>query len=328
MDNTETFIKRVNEMFGSDKFLFHKTIYVNSLTKVVITCIKHGDFQVSPTDILRKRGDGHGCKKCSGEKMSKLKLKKNEVFIEELTEIYGNSYEYSKVLYKGRKEKVDVFCNICSRHFKKEPYRLLKGVGCPHCAKNKRTKTKEYFISESKKIHGIKYDYAELEYGTMVTKVKLTCNSCGHDFMVKASHHLHNGSGCPLCAKRKCFKKSDWVNKPINSVSFESYKLYVMIAHCRKTGESFVKIGITRNSIKDRFHANKNITRDFPYFYEIVEIIDSEDGEYIWDLEKTLHKKFKSEKYIPKKIFGGRHECFNIESLKEIQEEVRLIKED
>ena len=48
-----------------------------------------------------------------------------------------------------------------------------------------------------------------------------------------------------------------------------------------------------------------------PYDYEIVEIIESDDGSYIWNLEKELHAQHSKYKYVPKIEFGGMYECFS-----------------
>ena len=46
-------------------------------------------------------------------------------------------------------------------------------------------------------------------------------------------------------------------------------------------------------------------------FIEKVKIIESEDGEYIQDLEKKLHKLNREFKYVPNIEFGGMYECFS-----------------
>lgn len=48
-----------------------------------------------------------------------------------------------------------------------------------------------------------------------------------------------------------------------------------------------------------------------PYQYKIIKEI-TDKSEYIYDLEKELHRKYKKFKYEPKIYFGGITECFNI----------------
>jgi hypothetical protein len=42
---------------------FTKTKYVNKKTPVIVTCKKHGDYSVTPTNLLR----GHSCRRCTNE---------------------------------------------------------------------------------------------------------------------------------------------------------------------------------------------------------------------------------------------------------------------
>jgi hypothetical protein len=59
-----------------------------------------------------------------------------------------------------------------------------------------------------------------------------------------------------------------------------------------------------------------------------LDIIESSDGSYIWDLEKRVHKKFKKYKYLPNKEFGGMYECFSLKFSKEISNFIEKIKEE
>lgn len=54
------FIKECIEKYG-EKYLYDKTEYINSNTKVLVTCPKHGDFSVRPDHHL----NGVGCPKCN-----------------------------------------------------------------------------------------------------------------------------------------------------------------------------------------------------------------------------------------------------------------------
>lgn len=65
---TELFVKLAKAKYGT-KFSYDKTRYVDSYTKVVVTCKKHGDFLVRPGHHLYR---GPGCKECAIEKREKL----------------------------------------------------------------------------------------------------------------------------------------------------------------------------------------------------------------------------------------------------------------
>ena len=118
----EEFNKRAKEIHG-DKYDYSKVDYKNIDSKICIICPEHGEFWQVPANHLR----GKGCPKCS-----KSALKDNISFINEVKEIHGDKYDYSKVNYKGNKTKV---CIICPEHgeFWQTPSSHLNGNGCPSC---------------------------------------------------------------------------------------------------------------------------------------------------------------------------------------------------
>ena len=59
---TEEFIAKARCVHG-DRYSYESTAYVNSTTKVCITCMKHGAFMQRPADHLQ----GKGCPKCKVE---------------------------------------------------------------------------------------------------------------------------------------------------------------------------------------------------------------------------------------------------------------------
>ena len=59
---------------------------------------------------------------------------------EELKEIYGDTYDYSKVNYIRNNIKVIITCKKHNNEFEKMPILLLKRNGCLKCSKEKRLK--------------------------------------------------------------------------------------------------------------------------------------------------------------------------------------------
>ena len=60
--------------------------------------------------------------------------------------------------------------------------------------------TTEIFIERAKEVHGDKYDYSKVEYGTAHTKVIIGCPIHG-DFTKIAREHYYKKSGCCQCWK-------------------------------------------------------------------------------------------------------------------------------
>ena len=80
INTTEKFILESN-IIHDNKFSYEKTNYLNTKTKVTITCPIHGDFIQTPNSHLR----GNGCSLCNeskGEKKINKFLTKNNIFFE------------------------------------------------------------------------------------------------------------------------------------------------------------------------------------------------------------------------------------------------------
>ena len=126
--NTETFVKYCKDLHN-DFYDYSKTIYINSTTKLIIICKKHGDFlQVPPSHIK-----GKGCKKCSHEKVNSINSKGLDYFLNKSKEIHYDKYDYSMAVYVNLKTNVKI---ICKKHgiFLQTPYKHILGRGCSKCA--------------------------------------------------------------------------------------------------------------------------------------------------------------------------------------------------
>lgn len=192
-------INRANEIHGY-KYIYDKMDYVNNKTKVCIVCPDHGEFWQTPHDHL----SGRGCPRCAYYYKGQKRANTKELFLEKATEIHGNKYDYSKVVYVNNHTKV---CIICPDHgeFWQSPANHLQGQGCPICGreerKKKRSKTTLQFIKDAQQIHKNKFSYEKVEYINNLTKVCITCLEHG-DFWQRPADHL-NGCKCPECAKKE-----------------------------------------------------------------------------------------------------------------------------
>jgi len=121
--DTGQFIKEAIEKH-ENKWSYEKVNYINALTKVIITCPDHGDFEQTPNKHLR----GRGCPKCAG-----VVKKDAEQFIKEAIEKHENKWSYEKVNYINALTKVII---TCPDHgdFEQTPNKHLRGRGCPKCA--------------------------------------------------------------------------------------------------------------------------------------------------------------------------------------------------
>jgi hypothetical protein len=127
----DEFIRRAKSKFG-DRYDYSKVEYVNNVTKVIITCKKHGDFETTPANHL----NGLNCKYCNYDSY-RMSL---EEFIEKANKIHDYRYNYSETIYGNNgKEKVKI---ICKDHgiFEQSPNEHLSGRGCSKCILKSQTK--------------------------------------------------------------------------------------------------------------------------------------------------------------------------------------------
>ena len=125
---TEEFIKKAN-IIHDDTYNYSLVEYVGSFENVKIICKKHGEFEQSPDNHLRRRG----CPKCGVEKRI-LKTNSNIFeFIQKAKNIHGDKYDYSFAIYKNNYTKIKI---ICPYHgvFEQTPNHHLRGQTCKMCS--------------------------------------------------------------------------------------------------------------------------------------------------------------------------------------------------
>lgn len=187
---TEEWIKKAKQIHG-DRYDYSLTQYHNNRTKVKIICKDHGVFEQSP---LKHVSNGNGCPECAGY------VKGVAGFIEKARKAHGDKYDYSKAIYKGARDRLEI---ICPEHgsFWQIAGSHTTGRGCDLCARVTRGKTrrtkKDEFIEQAIKRHNGKYDYTNLHFTKMHDLTVFTCPVHG-EFAQSPTRHLN--AGCRKCA--------------------------------------------------------------------------------------------------------------------------------
>ena len=238
--------------------------------------------------------------------------KRKEDFLSRLNIIHGKNISVDLSKFNTLNSKVDCTCNVCKFNWNTKPIYLVtknKPSRCPECSRKKviesMTYSKEEFIKRNPDLQ----ESGEYEIiGEYInTKIKTTFlhKTCGNIYEVKPET-FQRGCRCSKCSnKLSVYKRSDWVRKGQQSNYFDSFKVYIIL--CWNESEQFIKIGRTFQKVNNRFSGKKVI----PYNYTVIKTIENDSGEYIFDLENKLHKKFKAFKYQPNISFAGENECFN-----------------
>jgi len=185
--STDDFVKKSIKIHGN-KYDYSKVKYKNSISKVIIICKEHGEFDQNPNKHL----SGRGCPYCAGNKIPDYSF-----IIKKSSETHNNKYRYAGI--NGSALNI-----ICQNHgeFKQKYHLHIKGHGCPKCGidtiKNKSRMSLNDFVNKSKKIHGNKYDYSKALYQNSKSKITIICKEHG-EFKQSASDHMC-GHGCMKCS--------------------------------------------------------------------------------------------------------------------------------
>lgn len=207
LSGKHSFIERANKMHNN-KYLYEKVNYINSLTKVIITCPIHGDFEQTPVNHIT----GRGCSKCAIVSTKSKTSSTTEDFIEKAKQIHGNKYDYSEVVYINNRTLIKI---VCPEHglFYQTPKKHLLGSGCKMCGYEKVgklcRKTTEDFIKDAKQVHGDKYDYSKTQYINSKRDVEIICSIHG-SFWQNPHGHV-SGYGCPKCTLKEQSKIYEYI---------------------------------------------------------------------------------------------------------------------
>lgn len=131
--------------------------------------------------------------------MPRLRKTKEE-YVVRSKKVHKNLYDYSLFDYQGYKTKGKI---ACKKHgiFEQSFDNHVRGKGCPKCGivKNvkSRSKSNAKFIKDAKLVHGLLYDYSDVEYVNWNTKVKIKCFK--HGVYKQTPNNHSRGRGCPKC---------------------------------------------------------------------------------------------------------------------------------
>ena len=141
-------------------------------------------------------------------------------FIRKVVAIHGEKYDYSLVVWRGSRTKIEVLCRRCEKSWWVTPCNHLhRKSNCPRCSGHHRH-TRDEYIELAQVKHNDLYDYSHITHFQAHLKAELGCKRCGFWFYQDLTQHLHGndkrGSGCPRCArevKASSRYEIEWLDK-------------------------------------------------------------------------------------------------------------------
>ncbi len=105
------------------------------------------------------------------------------MLIEKAKIVHNNTYDYSKVVYKGSNCKVKIICPEHGEFIQLLNMHVREGQGCPICGRiragenisKKQLMSLEKFKSIANKVHDFKYDYSKVVYKGFSKRVEIVC---------------------------------------------------------------------------------------------------------------------------------------------------------
>lgn len=294
---TSEFVEMANKVHNN-KYDYSKTKYIRMQDKVCIICKEHGEFWQTPNVHLK----GSGCPQCAINSRVEIISSTTERFIKQAKIVFGDRYDYSKVIYKNYLTKVEI---ICSKHgsFFQLPYQHLSCKGCKKCADELKIIDKDELIKRLNILHHNKYDYSLLDYRIQNENVNIICPVHGV-FKQRLSHHVE-GAGCPMCESSKGEKLIFSYLKD-NNIKFETQKTYDDLYDKQKLRYDFF---IPKMNLLIEFNGLQH--------YEVIS-----DGKEMFEYRQR-HDKMKTE-YAKKNNINLLVIKYNDDIIKRLQEVLKV----
>ena len=128
------------ELFEKEIDYFPVEKYIKYKTPILHECLQGHQWKTSPSNIFQ----GHGCPSCYGNKNHNTNSYKQELLLRGII-------KYTPVEeYVNAATPIYHLCNQCQNIWKVNTYSILRGSGCPRCAKygfDPSNKALLYFVS-------------------------------------------------------------------------------------------------------------------------------------------------------------------------------------
>lgn len=128
---TQEFIERATKVHGT-KYDYSLVEFKGMHKDVIIICELHGSFKQRPSNHI---SCARGCPVCANIKTTSHTRKSLEIYLPKITDIHADKYTLCDFDYVNYKTKGIVHCN-CGNSFNMSVEHLLRGRGCPSCAKS------------------------------------------------------------------------------------------------------------------------------------------------------------------------------------------------
>ncbi len=133
LNKTKYLQKQLKYKYGN-LFDYSLVVYLNNLNaNINLVCKQHGIFKIKIHSVLNRKGN---CPICYNQKPHNRKNIKS--FTQKANLIHNYKYNYSKTIYSGSVNYLEIFCKEHG-NFKQTASAHLQGYGCKKCANLKNS---------------------------------------------------------------------------------------------------------------------------------------------------------------------------------------------
>lgn len=192
---------------------FSKTIYFKNSNKVTITCLKHGDYKISPNSYE----SNHRCFMCEN----------NQLTEQEFLNLINEKFPHIKVLSKfiNLTTFIKIKCTNCGKERNVEPFKLLKmKFGCKCFYGGEKPTTEEYKRKLSENIICLG------EYVDNSRPILHKCKLCGYEWCVSPANALKIDC-CPKCSLKRESENRKFSLEEVNERLLKNERLLICLEY-------------------------------------------------------------------------------------------------
>lgn len=152
--NKNKFINNANEVHNYN-YNYDKSIYTGYKENLIVTCPKHGDFEIKPLNHIH----GSGCKQCSIDKQTK----KHSDFLIQANKVHSNFYTYPEE-YKSSSIKMKILCPKHGEFYQLPKNHVFNKQGCPHCKRSNGELKIEELLNNKNIQYTSEYKFKDCKY--------------------------------------------------------------------------------------------------------------------------------------------------------------------
>lgn len=204
IERADKFLQKAKLIHGT-KFDYGKVEYINSITKVIITCKDHGNFNQNPSKHLSHK---YACPKCAKIGQGKSSRISKDQFIIDASKIHSSLYTYENSVILKKDEAIEIYCTKHKHIFSQRLHSHLQGrLACKDCIRELKENQmhkifKQKFIDFFINKFGNHYDFSEVEYINNRTPVIVKClkHKCKF-YQVHRNAVRYDTCSCKECKK-------------------------------------------------------------------------------------------------------------------------------